>query len=170
MWDAFFRMNRVYDDDPIASWRAHMDELRRMRKALNGKRYAALRYRAPGTDLCVELPEGHIWLGGDKDNASGIRFVANMPTEEVYTMPKRTGVNGTVASTKPLNVNGAIVDRFRFTFENGRVVRYEAEVGYEHLEQLMNMDEGSRYLGERHSRRRVRRAGVPSRQLGVNFR
>lgn len=148
MWDAIFRMNRVYDEDPVASWRAHLDELRRMRKRLNDKRYAALHYRAPGTDLRVELPEGHIWLGGDKDNGFGVPFVANMPTEEVFTMPKRTGVNGAVASTKPLNVNGAIVDRFSFVFENGRAVRYEAEVGYEHLDQLMRMDEGARYLGE----------------------
>jgi len=148
MWDAIFRMNRVYDEDPVASWREHLGQLQRMRKVLNDKKYTALQYRAPGTDLRVELPEGHIWLGGDKGNEQGIRFVANMPTEEVFTMPKRTGVNGTVASTKPLNVNGAIVDKFSFTFENGQVVQYAAEVGYEHLDHLMKMDEGSRYLGE----------------------
>ncbi|MEW9698843.1 aminopeptidase [Paenibacillus sp. SI8] len=148
MWDAIFRMNRVYEEDPVAAWRKHLKQLQRVREVLNTKNYAALHYRAPGTDLRVELPEGHIWLGGDKGNERGIRFVANMPTEEVFTMPKKTGVNGTVSSTKPLNINGAIVDKFSFSFENGKVVDYAAEIGYEHLDNLMNMDEGSRYLGE----------------------
>jgi aminopeptidase len=148
MWDAIFRINRIYEEDPVAAWREHIKQLRRMREVLNNKKYAALQYRAPGTDLRIELPDGHIWLGGDKGNEKGIRFVANMPTEEVFTMPKKTGVNGTVTSTKPLNVNGAIVDKFSFKFENGQVVDYQAEVGYEHLDSLMNMDEGSRFLGE----------------------
>ncbi|MGG1514960.1 aminopeptidase [Paenibacillus oryzisoli] len=148
MWDAVFKINRVYEEDPVAAWRLHLDELRRMRKVLNDRGYKALRYRAAGTDLRLELPEGHIWLGGDKGNAKGIRYVANMPTEEVFTMPRRTGVRGTVASTKPLNINGALVDRFSFTFEEGKVVDFAAEVGYEHLAKLLEMDEGARYLGE----------------------
>lgn len=148
MWEAIFRINRVYEEDPVAAWRVHMDQLKRVRSVLNEKQYEALQYRAAGTDLRVELPEGHIWLGGDTENASGIRFVANMPTEEVFTMPKRTGVHGTVSSTKPLNVNGALVDRFSFKFEDGKVVDYQAEVGYEHLARLLDMDEGARYLGE----------------------
>lgn len=148
MWDAIFRFNRVYENDPVSAWREHIEQLKRVRKVLNEKQYAALQYRAAGTDLRVELPEGHIWLGGDKANARGIRFVANMPTEEVFTMPKRTGVHGTVASTKPLNVNGALVDQFSFRFEDGKVVDYKAEVGYEHLARLLEMDEGARYLGE----------------------
>ena len=84
--------------------------------------YKALRYRATGTDLRVELPEGHIWLGGDKENASGIRYVANMPTEEVFTMPKRTGVSGTVASTMPLNMNGALGGSVFVHVRSGKVV------------------------------------------------
>lgn len=148
MWDAIFRFNRVYEEDPVAAWRAHIEQLKRVRKVLNEKKYTALKYRTAGTDLRVELPADHIWLGGDKANASGIRFVANMPTEEVFTMPKRTGVSGTVSSTMPLNINGALVDKFSFKFENGKVVDYQAEVGYEHLARLLDMDEGARYLGE----------------------
>lgn len=75
----------------------------------------------------MELAEGHIWLGGDTANGTGVQFVANMPTEEVFTMPMRTGVHGTVASTKPLNVNGALVDRFSFMLEDGKVIDYQAE-------------------------------------------
>jgi aminopeptidase len=148
MWEAIFRMNRVDRDDPVAAWREHLDVLLEKRKVLNLKRYRRLHYRAPGTDLSVELPEGHIWLGGGKENGSGIYFVANMPTEEVYTMPKRDGVNGTVKSTMPLNLNGRLVEQFSLTFQDGIVTGYKAEKGEEHLTQLLDTDEGARFLGE----------------------
>lgn len=147
-WDAIFRMNRVYDRDPVAAWRQHIGRLKERQQLLNGKRYKALRYRAPGTDLRIELPQEHIWLGGDENNDRGIRFVANMPTEEIFTMPKRTGVNGTVASTMPLNLNGRIVDGFSFTFQDGKIIDCRADTGLEHLTALLDTDEGSRYLGE----------------------
>jgi len=148
MWETIFKMNRVDKDDPIAAWRDHLAKLKEVQDVLNAKKYKRLRYTAPGTDLTVELPEGHIWLGGGEDNQDGIYFVANMPTEEVYSMPKRTGVNGTLTSTKPLNLNGCIVDKFSFTFKDGKIVDYAAEVGKEHLEGLLETDEGARYLGE----------------------
>lgn len=147
-WDAIFRMNRVYEQDPVAAWRQHIAKLKDMQRLLNDKRYKKLHYRAPGTELSIELPEEHIWLGGGDHNEAGIAFVANMPTEEVFTMPKLNGVNGTVSSTKPLNLNGRIVDQFSFTFENGKIVSYRAAVGEEHLAALLGTDEGSRYLGE----------------------
>ncbi|MDZ4938495.1 aminopeptidase, partial [Clostridium perfringens] len=103
---------------------------------------------APGTDLTIELPEGHIWAQGDSINERGHSFVANMPTEEVFTAPLKTGVNGTVHSTKPLSYAGNIVNNFSLTFEEGKVVSFTAEQGYETLERLLNMDEGARYLGE----------------------
>jgi aminopeptidase len=148
MWDAIFRMNRVYADDPVAAWQGHIDKLTQLQHVLNDKRYKRLRYRAPGTDLSVELADGHIWIGGGDLNERGVYFVPNMPTEEVFTMPNRTGVNGTVASTLPLNLNGRIIDRFSLTFKDGKVVDYSAEVGLEHLAGLLGMDEGMRYLGE----------------------
>lgn len=148
MWDTVFRMNRVYHEDPVAEWRRHIEHLKKARQRLNEKKYRELRYRAPGTDLTVELPEGHVWMGGEANNEQGIPFVANMPTEEVYTLPKRTGVNGTVTSTKPLNLNGRLVDGFRLTFKDGKVVDYTAETGAEHLKSLLDTDEGASYLGE----------------------
>ncbi|MDF2924479.1 MAG: peptidase [Paenibacillaceae bacterium] len=148
MWETIFRMNRVDRPDPVAAWREHLDVLLAKRNVLNGKNYKSLHFRSPGTDLTVELPEGHLWLGGGKENGRGVYFVANMPTEEVYTMPKRTGVNGTVASTMPLNLNGRLVDRFSLTFKDGKVVGYHAEVGEEHLAALLDTDENARYLGE----------------------
>jgi aminopeptidase len=148
MWDAIFRMNRVYEDDPVAAWQSHIERLTRLQQFLNDKRYKSLHYRAPGTDLRVELAEGHIWIGGGDLNEKNVYFVPNMPTEEVFTMPNRLGVNGTVASTLPLNLNGRIVDKFTLTFRDGRVVSHSAEVGLQHLTELLDMDEGMRYLGE----------------------
>ncbi|WP_028550898.1 aminopeptidase [Paenibacillus sp. UNC451MF] len=148
MWETLFKINRVDQEDPVAAWREHIETLKSMRERLNNKKYKRLHYKAPGTDLSVELPEGHLWFGGESLNDQGIAFVANMPTEEVYTLPKRDGVNGTVSSTKPLNLNGRLVDRFSFRFENGKVVDYTAEVGLEYLKDLLDTDEGAKHLGE----------------------
>ncbi|OXM82735.1 aminopeptidase [Paenibacillus rigui] len=148
MWDTLFRMNRVDQDDPVAAWQEHIGRLKKVKDILNAKKYKKLHYQAPGTDLTVELPEGHVWHGGGTTNDDGIYFVANMPTEEVYTMPKRTGVDGKVTSTKPLNLNGRLVDGFSLTFEAGRVISYSAEVGEAYLKALLDTDEGAKYLGE----------------------
>ncbi|MFD2612524.1 aminopeptidase [Paenibacillus gansuensis] len=148
MWDTIFQMNRIGHDDPVAAWREHIDTLTTLSAKLNAKRYKKLHYKAPGTDLTVELNDGHIWIGGGNTNQSGIYFVPNMPTEEVFTMPRRSGTNGTVSSTMPLNLNGSLVDRFTLTFEEGRVTDFTAEVGYEALKALLETDEGARYLGE----------------------
>ncbi|MEK3734800.1 MULTISPECIES: aminopeptidase [Paenibacillus] len=148
MWDAVFLMNRVGSDDPVAAWREHIAELKTRQQFMNTKRYKSLHYRAPGTDLRVELPEGHLWLGGGDENEAGVYFVANMPTEEIYTMPLRTGVNGTVTSTMPLNLNGRLVEGLRFTFKDGKVTDYDAVSGREHLTSLLETDEGAAYLGE----------------------
>lgn len=111
------------------------------------QKYKKLHYIAPGTDLSIELPEGHIWAQGDSINAKGHSFVANMPTEEVFTAPLKTGVNGTVRSTKPLSHGGNIIDDFSISFENGRIISVTAEQGQEALEHLISMDEGAKYLG-----------------------
>lgn len=148
MWEAVFQMNRVGSEDPVAAWREHINHLKESQDRMNAKRYKSLHYRAPGTDLHVELPEGHLWRGGGGENDQGVYFVANMPTEEIYSMPHRTGVNGTVKSTLPLNLNGRLVEGLSFTFKDGKVVEYEAESGREHLTSLLETDEGASYLGE----------------------
>ena len=96
----------------------------------------------------MELPEGHIWAGGGAVNSKGVEFAPNMPTEEVFTMPLKTGVNGVVYSTKPLNYGGKLIDEFRLTFKDGKVIDFDAKVGKETLEDLLNIDEGAKYLGE----------------------
>jgi len=101
-----------------------------------------------GTNLKIELPEGHLWLGGSDYTPEGIEFIANMPTEEVYTLPKKDGVNGVVISSKPLNYNGNLIEKFSLTFKHGKIVDYKAEVGQDILKSIIETDEGSHYLGE----------------------
>lgn len=148
LWDAIFHTVRVDQDNPVDAWNKHLEVLEAKSSVLNAKKYKKLHYIAPGTDLTIELPEGHIWAQGDSINERGHSFVANMPTEEVFTAPLKTGVNGTVHCTKPLSYAGNIVNNFSLTFEEGKVVSFTAEQGYETLERLLNMDEGARYLGE----------------------
>ena len=148
LWNAIFHTVRLDRPDPVAAWREHLDTLDGKSRILNAKKYRKLHYIAPGTDLTIELPEGHLWAAGESFNSKGHSFVANMPTEEVFTAPLKTGVNGFVSSTNPLSHGGNLIENFTLTFENGKIVSVKAERGQETLERLIEMDEGARYLGE----------------------
>lgn len=148
LWERIVDATRIGLSDPVQAWKAHNAKLLQMVELLNGKRYKQLQYEAPDTNLTIDLPDGHIWLGGSKANAKGVYFNPNMPTEEVFTMPNKDGVNGTVRSTKPLNYNGQVINGFSLTFKDGKVVDHSAEQGYEALTNLLNTDEGARHLGE----------------------
>lgn len=148
LWEAIFKAVRVDQPDPIAAWEQHIENLSSKAAYLNDKNYKKLHYIAEGTDLTIELPEGHLWVAADSINKDGNSFLANLPTEEVFTAPLKTGVNGTVASTKPLSYNGNIIDEFKITFKDGKIVDYSAKVGEASLKQLVELDEGSSYLGE----------------------
>lgn len=148
LWEEIIKTVRVDQDDPIAEWDEHNATLRKMREKLNEKKYKKLILKAPGTNLEVGLPEGHIWHGGEAVSQKGIVFNPNLPTEEVFVAPHKYEVNGTVASTKPLHYGGNVIDRFTLTFKDGKVVDFSAEQGEEVLEHLLNTDEGARYLGE----------------------
>lgn len=148
LWDAIFKATRADLDNPVEAWAQHNDNLHEKVDYLNNKNYAKLHYTAPGTDLTIELPKGHLWCGAGSVNEKGEEFMANMPTEEVFTVPHKDGVNGYVSSTKPLSYGGNIIDNFTLTFENGRIVKVEAEQGEEVLKNLVATDEGSHYLGE----------------------
>jgi aminopeptidase len=148
LWDAIFKSVRLNAADPIKAWAEHDATLHRKSEILNAKHYRKLQYRAPGTDLTIELPEKHIWVGASSTNVNNVPFMANMPTEEVFTVPLKTGVNGYVSSTKPLSYAGNLIDGFKLTFEEGRIVKVEAASGQVILQQLVDTDEGSHYLGE----------------------
>jgi len=148
LWEAIFQAVRADVTNPTEAWIEHDNLLHTKVDYLNEKNYNKLHYTAPGTDLTLELPKGHLWCGAGSTNEKGFAFMANMPTEEVFSVPLKTGVNGYVASTKPLSYGGNIIDNFTITFENGRIVKVEAEQGQEVLENLIATDEGSHYLGE----------------------
>jgi aminopeptidase len=148
LWRSIARLCRLDALDPVAAWEAHLDGLAERTAHLNARRYDALRYRGPGTDLTVGLANGHIWTGGRSTSANGIEFSANLPTEEVFTMPDRARVDGYVRSTKPLSYGGTLIDDFRLTFEGGRIVRVEAARGEQVLRTLVATDAGSDRLGE----------------------
>jgi aminopeptidase len=149
LWNAIFEATRMDRDDPKAAWKDHIDGLSKRISFLNKHKFKKLYYTASnGTDLIVELPKGHIWTGGGGKNSSGDHFVANMPTEEIYTLPDKYGVNGVVYSSKPLNRSGNLIEDFRLVFKDGAVVEYEAKKGEEFLKEIFDMDDGARRLGE----------------------
>lgn len=149
LWDSIFKATRMNLEDPVKAWKEHIKNLEQKVTYLNEKKFKTLHYTSSnGTDLVIELPEGHKWAGGDGPNAKGVKFVANMPTEEVFTLPHKDGVNGVVYSTKPLNYGGNLIDKFNITFKDGKVVDFKAEIGQEILEDLLDIDEGAKYLGE----------------------
>lgn len=148
LWDAIFKATRVDTDHPVEAWKKHDDTLHEKVDYLNNKRYKKLHYLAPGTDLTIELDDKHLWCGAGSINEQGFEFMANMPTEEVFTAPMKNGINGVVSSTKPLSYGGNIIDEFTLKFEDGRIVDVKAKVGEEILNHLISTDEGSHYLGE----------------------
>ncbi|WP_078554133.1 aminopeptidase [Bacillus alkalicellulosilyticus] len=148
LWNAIFAATRVTEEDPVSAWKQHTTNLEDKVAFLNEKKYKKLHYTAQGTDLTIELPEKHLWAGAGSNNEKDVYFIANMPTEEVFTAPQKDGVNGKVSSTKPLNFGGTLITNFSLTFENGKIVDFEAEEGYETLKRLIETDEGSQFLGE----------------------
>ncbi|MDF2614930.1 MAG: aminopeptidase [Clostridia bacterium] len=148
LWDKIFEVTRIYAEDPTKAWKEHTDNLAAKCEYLNSKRIKSLKYTAPGTDLTVELPKDHIWLGGGENSTKGTYFVANMPTEEIFTIPYKYGVEGTLTSTKPFNYSGNLIEDFTLTFEKGKIVKCSAKTGEGMLKELIETDEGSHYLGE----------------------
>lgn len=148
LWEKVFEATRVDQADPVKAWQDHDKNLKKYRDFLNDKQFEKLVFKGPGTDLEVYLADEHFWMGGSKESEAGDPFVANIPTEEVFTTPHALKVNGTLKATKPLSLNGKLVDNFGFTFKDGKVIDFYAEKGYDVLEKLMENDEGAKYLGE----------------------
>lgn len=148
LWNQIFKTTRIYSEDPVAAWQKHDATLETKADELNRIQFDALHYTAPGTDLTIGLPENHLWEGAGSFNSRKEKFMANMPTEEVFTAPDCRRINGTVSSTKPLSYAGTTISGMHFTFKDGKVVDFSAEVGEEVLGKLLATDEGSKSLGE----------------------
>ena len=148
LWDALFKICRVYEDDPVGVWQTHLNNLKKRSLYLDQKAYQGLHYTAPGTDLRIALPKGHTWKSAGFTTRSGIPFTANIPTEEVFTLPDKRFTEGTVRATRPLAYSANIINNFSLTFKEGKVVDFSAEQGEQVLENLLKVDEGSSLLGE----------------------
>jgi len=148
LWDAIARMCRLDSPDPLGAWEAHLGNLGARSEYLNTRRYTALKYTGPGTDLTLGLPEGHLWVSGRSASTNGIPFTANLPTEEVFTIAHRDRVDGIVRASKPLSYGSTLIEGFNMTFQGGRVVKMHADRNADTLERLLDTDEGARHLGE----------------------
>ena len=149
LWETIFMTVRVDTDNPVTSWNIHKANLKTKINFLNSCAFKSLHYKnSLGTDLQIELPQNHQWLGGSENTPEGVEFIANIPTEEVFTLPTRSGVTGKAVSSRPLNYNGNLIEQFSLTFKNGKVVDFSAKKGYEALKSLIETDEGSHFLGE----------------------
>ena len=148
LWDAIRKTVRLDEADPVAAWTEHVDRLRARADGLNERGFDAIRFRGPGTDLTVGLHAGSRWQSAGEDTVFGVAHVPNMPTEEVYTTPDARRTEGTVRSTRPLFLQGTIVEGLEVRFEGGRVVDVQAERGADVVRTQTETDEGSATLGE----------------------
>ncbi len=148
LWESIFKVTRVNCDEPVDEWKSHIGSLLSKVAELNGKRFKQLHIEAPGTDLILDLPDQHLWIGGGASTQEGLFFTPNLPTEEVFTAPKRDGVNGTVKSTMPLIYGGTAIEDIELTFKAGKITEVNASNGLETLKHLIDSDDGSHFLGE----------------------
>jgi aminopeptidase len=148
LWDAIFAASRADQNDAVGAWKKHDEKLHTWADRMNARRYSALHFKGPGTDLKVGLADDHLWLGGGTTAGNGKYCIPNMPTEEVFTTPHRDRVDGTVTSTKPLSHQGTLIEGIRVRFEGGRIVEAHAAKGEQVLQKLIETDDGARRLGE----------------------
>jgi aminopeptidase len=148
LWSAIFAASRADLLDPVAAWKAHDANLHASATRLNEKRYSALHFRGPGTDLRVGLADDHLWMGGGTTAGNGRYCIPNMPTEEVFTTPHKDRVEGHVTSTKPLSYQGTLIEEISVRFQGGKIVEARAARGEQVLQRMIETDEGARRLGE----------------------
>ena len=148
LWEAIFVSSRIAVDDPVREWREHGARLKQRVEILNTKRFSALHFKGPGTDLTVGLADDHLWAGGGTTAGNGVYCQPNIPTEECFTTPHKDRVSGTVRASKPLSHQGTLIENIAVRFEEGRIVEATATAGEDVLNRLISTDDGARRLGE----------------------
>lgn len=148
LWQAIFETTRATEPDPVAAWGEHIKNTRKRADYMQAKKFTALHYKSDKTDFTLGLPNGHKWISAQSLAENGVVFTANMPTEEIFTLPDRTRAEGTVHSTFPLSYGGSLIEDFTVKFENGRVISVSAQKNEAILQKLVDTDEGSTRLGE----------------------
>jgi len=147
LMEMILNMCRI-DGEAISNWDQHNKNLTEKVNILNENKFTAFHYKSEGTDLMVGMSPKQIWKAGASITKSGVEFSPNIPTEEVFSMPKKYGANGILSSTMPLNYGGNLINNFKLTFKDGKVVEFTAKKGYDVLKNLLETDEGAKYLGE----------------------
>jgi aminopeptidase len=148
LWDDIVHVCRLDEDDPIAAWTTRNEELVGAAARLTDRRFDAVHFEGPGTDLTIGLLPTSNWIGGGGETVDGIKHMPNLPSEEVFTCPDPERVEGVVRATKPLYTSNQIIEGLTVRFEGGRAVSIEAERGAETLQALSKRDEGASRLGE----------------------
>lgn len=148
LWGAIFNACRIDVPDPLSAWEAHTGKLIKYKDYLTAKRYTALHYKGPGTDLTIGLPQNQLWMGAQESFKNGVTCTVNIPTEEVFTAPHKDKAEGQVTASLPLNMMGRLIEEFSIKFENGRAVEVFAKKGEEDLRKLIQTDENAGRLGE----------------------
>jgi len=148
-WDAVFKSCLIYDDNPIETWNEKLRLSAERCNKLNDRRFKFLHItNRLGTNLKLELPDKHIWLGAGKKNEEGLELIVNMPTEEIFTTLLREKTEGIAYSSKPLVYEGTVINNFSLRFEEGKVIEVKTEKGEEILKKMLEMDSNASYLGE----------------------
>ena len=149
LWEAILSTSRV-NDDPIEAWRQHNEDLAARCKFMNALGIKELKYKsASGTDFRVGLlPNAIFMAGGEETLGTNIYYNPNIPSEELFTSPRKGDADGIVYSSRPLSYGGQLIDKFWLKFEGGKVVDLGAEKNEDLLRELIGMDEGAAYLGE----------------------
>ncbi|QOR36266.1 aminopeptidase [Clostridium sp. 'deep sea'] len=149
LWNKVLKAIRLDQQNPVAAWQEHKENIDKRKEFLNEKKFIEFKYtNSLGTDLTVGMPEGHIWEGVTSKTPAGLEYLPNIPTEEIFSLPHKYKVNGTLVSSMPLNRGGQLVEDFRFEFKDGKVVDYSAKSGKQVLDNIFAIDEGAKYLGE----------------------
>jgi aminopeptidase len=148
LWEKVAFCMRLDEPDPVAAWQAHLDRLDDRAAALTALHPDAIHYRGPGTDLTVGLIPSARWGSARFRTSGGIDYVANMPTEEIFTTPDSRRAEGTIRSSLPLSLNGQIIRGLELTFEDGRIVGVEAETGADYIRSQIASNENADRLGE----------------------
>lgn len=149
LWEAIFDACYINNKNPEQAWDTFVEETKKKTEILNKLKIKELHYTNNlGTDLTIKLLENSIWNGAGEKTKSGQEFIANIPTQEVFTTPDRLGTNGIVYSSKPLIYNGGFINDFFMEFKDGKVINYDAKEGKEILKGIIESDENACYLGE----------------------
>jgi aminopeptidase len=150
LWGAVATATRLDEPDPVAAWQEHAAKLNARAAALNERRFDAIRFRGPGTDLTVGLLPVSRWMCATFTTETGIEHIPNLPTEEVFTTPDWRRTEGTVRSTYPLLLPGAgvLVEGLQLRFDGGRAVEVRAAEGGAAVETQLASDPQAPFLGE----------------------